>query len=303
VSSFGEMLKDAREARGLSLDRVVEATRVARHHLVALENGDLEALPAGPFAKGYIEAYGKAVGIDPRPVIEAYRAEARHRAGGTGGAQDRTIEELAQIVHRRTGATSGTARTAAFRNPLVLGSCAAAALVIGGWLLLRGGARDEGGVGPPPTSAPDAESPPRSEASPLPGAAPAPDRGAKAPSREEPTPAPRPNPDIAISDSGVGTGVENHLLVGPGAEFPEGSEVVFWTRVVGGRSGDVIDHVWLHEGRGIARIPLTIGGSPWRTFSRRPLPQGAAGGWTVEARGLDGRLLARQDFVCVSARR
>jgi hypothetical protein len=101
----------------------------------------------------------------------------------------------------------------------------------------------------------------------------------------------------------VGTGVENHRLVGAAEEFREGREVVFLTRVVGGDPGDVIYHLWLHEGRGVARIPLTIGGDAWRTFSRRPLPPGARGLWTVEARGLDGRLLARRQFVCTAAER
>ena len=121
----------------------------------------------------------------------------------------------------------------------------------------------------------------------------------------EPTPRPQrpsPNPDITIPDSGVGTRVENHRLVGAGDEFPEKSEVVFWTRVLGGKPGDVVYHVWLHEGQGVARIPLTIGGSHWRTFSRRPLPQGTTGRWAVEARGVDGTLLARQAFLCVPDR-
>ena len=147
---------------------------------------------------------------------------------------------------------------------------------------------------PPRTGASE---PPRDTASLLEG-----DAGAAPAPAPEATPdvaAARANPNIRIPESGVGTGVENHRLVGAGDRFPEGSEVVFWTNVVGGDSGNVIHHVWLHEGRGIARIPLTIGGLSVAHLSRRPLPPGAAGRWVVEARGLDGRLLARQGFLCV----
>lgn len=289
MGSFGEALRDAREARGLSLDDVASTTRVARRHLAALERGDLDALPAGPFAKGYIEAYGKAVGIDPRPVIEAYRAEARRKSSATPGGQDRMLDELAQIVNRRSGAAEPRRPVAKGRLGIVFGSCAVALLATFGWLALRDDTgHDAPAAAPSPTAAARAKS------------APAPSPAGHA----TPAPSPRrPNPDIAVSDSGLGTGVENHRLVGAAEEFREGREVVFLTRVVGGDPGDVIYHVWLHEDRGVARIPLTIGGAVWRTFSRRPLPPGARGHWTVEARGLDGRLLARQQFVCMAAER
>ena len=291
MGSFGETLRDAREARGLSLDDVAKTTRVARRHLAALERGDLDALPAGPFAKGYIEAYAKAVGIDPRPVVEAYRAEARGQGSATPGGQDRLLDELAQIVQRRSGGAEPARPVAKGRLRLVMASCAVALLATFGWLALRD---YRGRVAPAAAAPAPAPLPPRA----MSAASPSPQ------SHATPAPSPRrPNPDIAISDSGVGTGVEDHRLVGAAEEFREGREVVFWTRVVGGRPGDVVYHVWLHEDRGVARTPLTIGGADWRTFSRRPLPPGARGRWTVEARGLDGRLLARRQFVCMAAER
>jgi len=83
----------------------------------------------------------------------------------------------------------------------------------------------------------------------------------------------------------------------------EGSEVVFWTLVVGGRPGDSIRHVWFEDGRAVMRADLDIGGAHWRTYSRLGLPRGATGPWTVEARDPEGRLLARQEFLCVPAER
>ena len=81
--------------------------------------------------------------------------------------------------------------------------------------------------------------------------------------------------------------------------FEEGSQVAFWTRVTGGQPGDVISHVWFHEGQAVMRADLEIGSADWRTFSRRVLPDGATGDWLVEARGPDGGLLARLEFSCV----
>ncbi len=102
-----------------------------------------------------------------------------------------------------------------------------------------------------------------------------------------------------IPEHGVGTGVRNRQLVGRSDRFAVGTQVWFWTRVEGGKSGDRIDHVWLREGAEAARIPLTIGGSRWRTQSAKTLRAGAAGDWAVEARDAAGRVLARRKFVCV----
>ena len=312
VRAFGDQLKHAREARGSSLDDLAEATRVARHHLVALEKGDLGALPAGPFAKGYIEACARALEVDAGPILEAYRAEAQKQGLGTPEAQDRMLDELTQIVEQRSAGTGEPGPGGGGRKGLLIGACVVIAFAIGGWLVLRGrtpeqptSARSAPGPLSPATEASD--SPPRSGSKAPDEAVPAgePDRGrAAAPPRATPTrKPPRPNPNITIPDFGVGTRVEHHNLIGAADEFPERTEVVFWTRVEGGRPGDVVYHVWLLEGRGVARIPLAIGGSPWRTFSRRLLPQGTSGPWTAEARGVDGRLLARQEFRCVPLER
>jgi hypothetical protein len=62
----------------------------------------------------------------------------------------------------------------------------------------------------------------------------------------------------------------------------------------------VIHHFWIHEGREVTRADLEIGGSHWRTQSRLVLPEGSTGRWAAEARGPDGRVLAREEFLCFS---
>ena len=93
------MLRRAREARGLALDAVADATRIARHHLEALERSDLDALPAGPFGKGYVRSYAKLLGIDPEPILEDYRVRERQRGLGTAEDERRTLEQLSRLLH------------------------------------------------------------------------------------------------------------------------------------------------------------------------------------------------------------
>ena len=104
---------------------------------------------------------------------------------------------------------------------------------------------------------------------------------------------------LSISDFGVGTDVVDRELKGKGDRFEEGTKVAFFTRVVGGTDGDRIRHVWLHEKKEVVSIGLTLGGSHWRTFSRKTLPPGTTGAWAVEARDSEDRVLARAEFTCV----
>jgi hypothetical protein len=103
---------------------------------------------------------------------------------------------------------------------------------------------------------------------------------------------------LKIEDSGLGSGVEERVLVGVSEQFQEGDQVWFWTRVTGGADGDRIHHVWLKDGEEMLSIGLTLGGAHWRTWSRKTLHPGSAGTWTVEARDGAGNVLATGTFVC-----
>ena len=90
----------------------------------------------------------------------------------------------------------------------------------------------------------------------------------------------------------------NRGLVGESDRFALGTKVWFWTRVTGGGAGDEIRHVWIHEGRGSSAVTLSIGSANWRTQSAKTMIGGYEGRWAVEARDLDGNVLARSEFTC-----
>ena len=106
---------------------------------------------------------------------------------------------------------------------------------------------------------------------------------------------------LSVHEFGVGTAVIDRRLVGKSDRFVEGSRVHFWTRAVDGKAGDRLRHVWIHDGRIVATVELTIGGPHWRTHSRKTLFAGANGPWAVEAQDASGRVLARQQFICTPA--
>lgn len=66
--SFGEWLRRAREARGLTLDGVTQQTRIPRRHLEALEGGDLTLLPEF-YQRSEVRAIARVVGLDEHAVL------------------------------------------------------------------------------------------------------------------------------------------------------------------------------------------------------------------------------------------
>jgi len=82
-----------------------------------------------------------------------------------------------------------------------------------------------------------------------------------------------------------------------GTAFPDSvGSVVLWMKVSGG-NGQTLHHVWFHGDDNVGDVPLTIGGSPWRTWSRKQVPADAKGAWHVEIRDEAGAVLKRIDFT------
>ena len=68
----GRTLRDARAARGPSLEDVANVTRIPRSSLECLENGDYDRLPAPVFIRGFMRAYARTVGLDGASVVRLY---------------------------------------------------------------------------------------------------------------------------------------------------------------------------------------------------------------------------------------
>ncbi|MCA1565152.1 MAG: helix-turn-helix domain-containing protein [Acidobacteria bacterium] len=76
-SSLGARLRQAREARGVSLRELSDQTRIARRYLEAIETDDYKELPGGIFNRSFIKAYAKAVGFSETEAVSAYTEVAR----------------------------------------------------------------------------------------------------------------------------------------------------------------------------------------------------------------------------------
>jgi cytoskeletal protein RodZ len=71
-----DSLRRERERRGLSFDDVARLARIPARYVKALEEGDLQALPVGPFRNGYRRQYLEFLGLDEQDLIRTERAQA-----------------------------------------------------------------------------------------------------------------------------------------------------------------------------------------------------------------------------------
>jgi transcriptional regulator with XRE-family HTH domain len=72
---IGARLKSARENQGMSLDDVAAKTRVPIRHLMHMENGDWDELPAPTYSVGFARAYATAVGLNAAEIGSELRAQ------------------------------------------------------------------------------------------------------------------------------------------------------------------------------------------------------------------------------------
>jgi cytoskeletal protein RodZ len=313
MASFGPALQLERQRRGLSLDDVARETRLARRYLRALETESLDTLPGRPYNRAYLRTYADYLGLDADRLVRDYDLEVSAQAAASRVAVEpdalATMHVAAQ--HRAPQTPAGRAAFATRVRVSAVSGVVIVVLVGAMWwgaryftqrtetvpvdavgspvLVGSGGVTEAVGVSAqtPEPLAP-AEPRPRSEPEPV----------AAGTSAEEAGSIDVPAAPLSVESSGVGTDVVDRQLVGPSDTFAVGTRVAFWTRVRGGRPGDAVRHVWLHQGRMVAAVNLPIGSANWRTHSQRTLAPGAEGDWVVEARDAGGRVLARHEFRC-----
>jgi cytoskeletal protein RodZ len=79
AASFGEQLRLAREARGITLRHISDQTRISIRYLEAIESDDYKRLPGGIFNRSFIKSYAKQIGFDEKEAIEGYLRTAREQ--------------------------------------------------------------------------------------------------------------------------------------------------------------------------------------------------------------------------------
>ncbi len=77
----GELLRQVREARGMTLQQVADRTRISRGHLENVEADRYAALPAAVYLRGILMNLARELGLDPLRVSKSYLALASEKTG------------------------------------------------------------------------------------------------------------------------------------------------------------------------------------------------------------------------------
>ncbi len=83
LHKLGEVLRTAREAKGVDLVRIERETKIRTRYLTALEHGEYAELPGAVYTKGFLRNYGTFLGLDPEYLVDLYRLE----TAGNGAAE------------------------------------------------------------------------------------------------------------------------------------------------------------------------------------------------------------------------
>ena len=70
VQSVGHLLRNARTAKGLSIDDVSRQLRLSAQQIEAIEKEDFEKLPGRTFLRGFIRNYANLVQLNPVPLLQ-----------------------------------------------------------------------------------------------------------------------------------------------------------------------------------------------------------------------------------------
>ncbi|WP_047152569.1 helix-turn-helix domain-containing protein [Aneurinibacillus tyrosinisolvens] len=75
MSELADVLRRARQEKGMSLNDIQEATKIQRRYLEAIENGNFEVLPGHFYVRAFIKSYADIVGLDSEQLVSQYSAE------------------------------------------------------------------------------------------------------------------------------------------------------------------------------------------------------------------------------------
>jgi len=75
----GEVLRNRREALGISLEQVYAHLRIPVRWLVAMEEDRFDVFDSPQYAKGFVRSYADFLGLDPEPLVQAVAASFPHR--------------------------------------------------------------------------------------------------------------------------------------------------------------------------------------------------------------------------------
>jgi cytoskeletal protein RodZ len=99
-------LAGARLEKGVTLEEIVQSTRIAEHFLEAIESEDFGQLPGGVYNTSYLRQYARAIGYDETALLDHYRSQTEppkeaEAAAASSFRVDEALRNVFQFVTAR----------------------------------------------------------------------------------------------------------------------------------------------------------------------------------------------------------
>jgi cytoskeleton protein RodZ len=129
IEGLGKKLQEARKSRNLSLEEAARLTRIRQSRLEEIEADDFSNFPSLAYARGFLQIYGKFLGVDVSPYLDVFETSGQITVDGYSYLQDTPAPKAPR--------TAITRRRENTRPSLVPFFIAMAILVAGFWFLLE----------------------------------------------------------------------------------------------------------------------------------------------------------------------
>lgn len=75
MTELGNRLKEARLAKGLSLEDLQSITKIQKRYLIGIEEGNYSSMPGNFYVRAFVKQYAEALQLDPDEIFETYKNE------------------------------------------------------------------------------------------------------------------------------------------------------------------------------------------------------------------------------------
>lgn len=135
MTELGARLKEARTAKGYSIDDLQEITKIQKRYLSSIEEGNYATMPGAFYIRAFIKQYAEAVGLNGDELLEMYKSE----------IPSPTNEEVTKNIpttpsRRSLGGRSSSKFMEIF--PMILAAFFIVAIIVIAWTLFQNRAND-----------------------------------------------------------------------------------------------------------------------------------------------------------------
>ena len=138
MTGLGDRLKEARAAKGYSLDDLQSITKIQKRYLSGIENEDYSMMPGAFYVRAFIKQYSEAVGLDSDEMLSLYKESAMHEKF------EEEASPIAPTMNRRRGLKGSSRMNETI--PKIIVALFIIVIIVVVWVLWQQGASKNAGL-------------------------------------------------------------------------------------------------------------------------------------------------------------